>query len=237
MASRAKWRGSDTRAAAGAAARTRTGPVRSVLRFVAAVMATSGVLLLADAGLTLVWQEPISALLAGRQQAALADELPQSGPLAAGELSDAALRRLALDHEAAVGRGEAWGRIDLPSLGRDYVVVEGTDTASLRKGPGHYPDTSLPGQGGTVAIAGHRTTYLAPFRTLDRLEPGDEIVVEMPWARFTYAVEKTEIVPPTETEVVERVDHERLVLTACHPLYSAAERIVVFAALEDVTPA
>lgn len=237
MAAWANRRGSGRRAPAGTGTRHRTGPVRAVLRFVAAVMATSGVLLLADAGLTLVWQEPISALLAGRQQAALANDLPESPPLAPDELSDAALRRLAVDHEAAIGRGEAWGRVDLPTLGRDYVVVEGTDTTSLRKGPGHYPDTPLPGQGGTVAIAGHRTTYLAPFRTLDRLEPGDELVVEMPWASFTYAVEKSEIVPPTETDVIDRVDHERLVLTACHPLYSAAERIVVFAALEDVAPA
>jgi sortase A len=200
-------------------------------------MATSGILLLVDAGLTLVWQEPVSALLAGSQQAALADELPEPRRPVPAEPSDPVLRRLAADHEAATGQGEAWGRIVLPSLGREYVVVEGTDAGSLRKGPGHYPDTPLPGEGGTVAIAGHRTTYLAPFRTIDRLEPGDEIVVEMPWARFTYALEKTEIVAPTDTEVIDRVAHERLVLTACHPLYSATERIVAFAKLEDVAPA
>lgn len=113
-----------------------------------------------------------------------------------------------------------------------YVVVEGTDRATLRKGPGHYPDTPVPGQGGTVAIAGHRTTYLAPFRPLDKLRPGDAIVVRMPYGRFTYRVERTRIVPPTATWVTHRVAYDRLVLTACHPLYSAAQRIVVFARLE-----
>jgi len=217
---------------AGGGARRR--PLRSLLRFIAAVMAVSGTLLIADAAITLLWQEPISALLAGRQQAALAGELPPPVPAGPGRPSAADLRRMATEHERATGRGDAWGRIELPSPARDFVVVEGTDGASLRKGPGHYPDTPAPGEGGTVAIAGHRTTYLAPFRTLDRLEPGDEVAIEMPWGRFTYAVEKTEIVAPTDTEVIDRVDHERLVLTACHPLYSAAERIVVSAALEDV---
>ncbi len=214
--------------------RPRRGALRAALRFVAAVMATSGVLLLGDAAVTLVWQEPVSALLAGREQVALADDLALLGSVGTEQLSNADLRRLAAEHERAVGRGEAWGRIELPTLGRDYVVVEGTDETSLRKGPGHYPATPLPGTGGTVAIAGHRTTYLAPFRTVDGLDRGDEILVEMPWARFTYAVEKTKIVAPTETEVTDRVGHERLVLTACHPLYSAAERIVVFAELTDV---
>ena len=200
-------------------------------------MTTSGVLLLADAGITLLWQEPVSGVLAALQQSELEDELSALADGGAGSLSPAELRRLAQAHERRTDTGEAWGRIELPTVGRDYVVVEGTDEASLRKGPGHYPETTLPGQGGTVAVAGHRTTYLAPFRTIDRLERGDELVVEMPWARFTYAVEDQRIVPPTRTEVTDPVDHERLVLSACHPLYSAEQRIVVFAALRNVEPA
>jgi sortase A len=205
-------------------------------------MMTSGVLLLADAGLTLAWQEPVSAVIALVQQSELDDELEaQAATLLGGgeratdgELTDQELQRLAEEYEPETGA--AWGRIELPELDRDYVVVEGTDEASLRKGPGHYPETPNPGHGGTVAIAGHRTTYLAPFRTIDQLEEGDEIILEMPWARFTYAVEDQDIVEPTQTEVTDNVDHERLVLSACHPLYSAAQRIVVFAALEDVEP-
>lgn len=203
-------------------------------------MSTSGILLLADAGLTLVWQEPISALIATTQQSALASELdgqPAPATGAGQELGRAELARLAERYDERIESGEAWGRIEFPTLDREYVVVEGTDEGPLRKGPGHYPETSVPGQGDTVAIAGHRTTYLAPFRTIDQLEEGEEIVVEMPWARFTYAVEKQEIVEPTQTEVTRNVGHERLVLSACHPLYSAAQRIIVFAELRDVEPA
>jgi sortase A len=89
-----------------------------------------------------------------------------------------------------------------------------------------------------VGIAGHRTTYLAPFRTVDKLKRGDEIVLDMPYGRFSYAVEKTKLVDPTETSVVDRVPGaERLVLSACHPLYSASQRIIVFARLKTATPA
>ena len=107
----------------------------------------------------------------------------------------------------------------------------GTDTASLRKGPGIYDDVPFPGASGTTAIAGHRTTYRAPFRHIDKLQRGDVIVVEMPYGRFTYAVQETRIVPPNRLSVLRRVTYDRLVLSARHPLYSAAKRIVVFARL------
>ncbi len=95
----------------------------------------------------------------------------------------------------------------------------------------------MPGQRGTVAIAGHRTTYGAPFRKVDKLERGDRVILDMTYGRFTYKVEKTRIVKPEQTEVERRVGHDRLILTACHPLYSAAQRIVVFARLEGRGPA
>ena len=110
--------------------------------------------------------------------------------------------------------------------------MQGTGTADLRRGPGHYPDTPLPGQRGTVAIAGHRTTYGAPFHDVDDLRRGDAIVLSMPYGRFTYRVQRTRIVEPTATEVTDPVGYDRLVLSACHPLYSAAQRIIVFARLE-----
>jgi len=108
-------------------------------------------------------------------------------------------------------------------------VVEGTDVETLRKGPGHYPDTPLPGRRGTVAVAAHRTPHGAPFRTVDSLRRGQLVVMAMPYGRFTYRVEGTRIVPPTALWVKRRVDHDRLILSACHPLYSAEKRIVVFA--------
>jgi sortase A len=95
----------------------------------------------------------------------------------------------------------------------------------------------MPGQGGTVAIAGHRTTYLAPFRTIDKLRPGQPIVLDMPYARLTYTVERTQVVPPTALWITRRVPgRERLVLSACHPLYSASHRIVAFARLASIDP-
>lgn len=185
----------------------------------------SGALLVLDATVTLVWQEPISGAIASARQSALADRLPEDP---GGGSPAVAAARLA----EVTGRGDPLGRISMPTLGRSLVMVEGVGTAALRKGPGHYPDSSLPGQPGTVAVAGHRTTYLAPFRTIDRLERGEPIVLEMPYGRFVYRVEKTRIVPPSATEVTRDVGYDRLVLTACHPLYSAAKRIVVFARLE-----
>ncbi len=98
------------------------------------------------------------------------------------------------------------------------------------------PVRRCPASAGRSAIAGHRTTYGAPFRNIDKLRPRDEIVVVMPYGRFTYRVERTRIVPPTAVWVTQRVSYDRLILSACHPLYSAAKRIVVFAKLVKATP-
>jgi len=191
--------------------------VRSVLRFVGSVLIVSGALMLSDAGATLLWQEPVSWLVAEREQGQL-EEAFASPP-------KRVLARKPLP-------GDAIGRIAIPRLDREYFVIEGTETEDLRKGPGHYEDTPLPGERGTVAIAGHRTTYGAPFRTIDQLDPEDEITIEMPYGTFTYEVEKTKIVEPTELSVLRKVRYDRLILSACHPLYSAAQRIVVFAKLQ-----
>jgi sortase A len=134
-----------------------------------------------------------------------------------------------------VDAGDPIGRIRLRAAGIDDVMVEGTGTDDLRSGPGHYPDTPLPGQHGTVAVAGHRTTYGAPFRHLDAVHAGDRVELAMPYGTFTYRVERTRIVRPTDVWVTDRVGYDRLVLSACHPLYSAAQRIIVFARLERAT--
>jgi len=196
-------------------------------------MITSGLLMVTDALLTVAWQEPVSALLAGREQGRLDAQLAIAGRRATRERRrlgpDAPYARLAARHARRLRTGDAVGRIELPTLGRSYAVVEGTDVETLRKGPGHYPDTPLPGRRGTVAVAGHRTTHGAPFRTVDSLRRGQLVVMAMPYGRFTYRVEGTRIVPPTALWVKRRVDHDRLILSACHPLYSAEKRIVVFA--------
>jgi sortase A len=214
---------------------------RTLLRQLSTILILAGLLLLADVGLTLVWQEPVSALYADWRQDALADDLValREPDLAPAEVK--ALERLPLDTDRAAflaralerrtDAGDPVGRIRIPEVDLSKVIVEGTDGGSLRKGPGHYPETPLPGVRGTVAIAGHRTTYGAPFRDLDKLDKSDEIIVEMPYGRFVYGVERSQIVEPSATWVTKRVGHDRLVLTACHPKYSAAQRIVIFARL------
>jgi sortase A len=202
---------------------TTTAPrTRRTLRALSTVMIVAGVILLADAGVTLLWQEELeSAPLAPAEQRAL-ERMPD-------ERRRLAFRARAFDRR--VEPGDPMGRIVMPSIGVSEVFVEGTGTGDLRTGPGHYPATPLPGERGTVAIDGHRTTYGAPFRDIDDLDRGDRIELRMPYGRFVYRVERTRIVEPTETSVTDRVDHDRLVLSACHPLYSAAKRIIVFARL------
>jgi len=129
--------------------------------------------------------------------------------------------------------GSAYGVIQIPSIGVDVVVVEGTDHTSLKKGPGHYPDTADPWDGtGRVGIAGHRTTYLAPFYDLDRVAVGDAIVLLTEYGRFAYEVTDTSVIPSAGSGVVlEQTRRPTLVLTTCHPRFSSAERLIVEAAL------
>ncbi|HYH91500.1 MAG TPA: class E sortase [Solirubrobacteraceae bacterium] len=220
--------------------------MRRFLKPLSSVLLVVGALLLADAVTTLVWQEPLSAGYARLEQGRLDDRLAKLEGTEPTAVDRRVLSRLgSLDRRLAYASrvlnrrtddGQPLGRIRMPSIGVTSVIVAGTDTSSLRRGPGHYPDTPLPGAHGTVAIAGHRTTYGAPFRRLDKLSPGDRIEVSMPYGRFVYAVERRRIVPPSATWVTDRVGYDRLVLSACHPLYSAAKRIVVFARLVDTRP-
>jgi sortase A len=231
--------------------------VHRVLHVFSVALITAGLVILADVGLTLVWKEPLSTVYGSVQQGDAEDELAQlEQRFPSDELLDevadvgnvsekAELLADAFEREAKAGEGI--GRIAIPAIDLDIVVIEGTDTTSLQKGPGHYSPSengdlakqgdgsAFPGQGETIGIAGHRTTYLAPFRRIEEISKGDEVTLQMPYATFTYEVEKSEIVSPSEVEVVRNVGYERLVLTACHPLYSAAQRYVQFARLTDVS--
>jgi sortase A len=217
---------------------------RRVLRGISTVLIAAGLLMLIDAGLTIAWQEPVTAVLAKLRQNQLGDDLhklEQAGPT---RVEQRALDHLRTDRQrvAFLARslrrrlhpGAAAGRIRIRRIHASYVIVKGTDPASLRKGPGIYDHTPFPGARGTTGIAGHRTTYLAPFRHIDRLRPGDDIEVDMPYATFHYRVQRRQIVTPDSTWIIRRVAYDRLVLSACHPLYSAAKRIVVFARLASV---
>jgi len=220
--------------------------IRRLVRDISSVLILSGLLLVLDAGVTLVWQEPVTAAIGAIKQGEINHRfesyshapLSQADQLALDSMASISQRigYLARQEERQVSTGDAIGRIDIPKIGASFDVVQGTDTSSLQKGPGHYPTTALPGLGETVAIAGHRTTYLAPFRRINELRANDQIVLEMRYARFTYVVQKTQIVLPTALWVTNNVGYERLVLSACNPLYSAAQRIIVFARLSEVQP-
>ena len=220
--------------------------MRRLLRDISSVLIISGLLLVLDAGVTLVWQEPVTAVIAMVKRSQIDKRFLsfQSAPLsqldinALGSLRSmqARIRYLARREQRQVVTGAAIGRITISKIGASYDIVQGTDSASLEKGPGHYPATALPGLGQTMAIAGHRTTYLAPFRHIDALGQGDQILVKMPYARFTYVVQRRKIVLPTALWVLRNVGYDRLVLSACNPLYSAAQRIIVFARLQEVQP-
>ncbi len=229
------------------AARARLRRVRRFGHILSIALITAGLVVLADVGITLAYKEPLSSIYGSIKQGEAASQLSDleaKYPTRADRLAIARVkeskRRVAIlarrfAHQTSTG--DAIGRIIVPAMdGLNIVVVQGTDTASLEKGPGHYPETPFPGQGGTVGIAGHRTTYLAPFRHIDSMKPGDPITLEMPYAHFFYRVQKTAIVDPTDVGIVKKVGYERLVLSACNPLYSAAQRYIVFARLVRERP-
>jgi sortase A len=222
----------------------RSTRVRGLARFLSAILSASGLLMLADAAVTLVWQEPVTALIGLVQRSEINHHwlsygsaplsVPERRVLGAFGDRSARIAFLARREAAELHPGDAVGRMSIPSLGASFLVVQGTDGASLEKGPGHYTSTALPGLGRTVAIAGHRTTFLAPFRHLDALRPGVRIILAMPYARFVYVVQDHRIVAPSAWWITGNVGYDRLVLSACDPLFSAVRRLVVFARLRSV---
>ncbi len=220
--------------------------MRRALRSLSTVLIVAGGLLLMDAVATVVWQEPITALTTRITQDHLEEDLSRLQSATPTALEVRALQGLRTTRRrvAFLARrlartakpGSAVGRISLPTIGAGFVVVKGASAADLRKGPGIYEETPFPGAPGTTAIAGHRTTYLAPFRHVDDLRHGDPITLRMPYATLTYVVQDTKIVSPDDLAVIATARYDRLVLTACHPLFSASQRIVIFARLVRIVP-
>ncbi len=223
-------------------------PTRAgLMRALPIVLLVIGALLLVEGGLTVLWKEPFSALFAAQTQNALGDDLEKLERDSAA--ADAAARskkataryqaRRAVTLNRDTGVAKPIGRLRVDKIGLNEVVVQGTDEeVALKKGPGHYTETPLPGQRGnwTVGIAGHRTTYGAPFRNINKLKKGDDIVFAVPYGRFTYEVVQTKIVDASYTKAFVPKSDDRIVLTACHPLYSAAQRILVYGKLRTSAP-
>jgi sortase A len=205
-----------------------------------------GLVLLADAVITVAWEDPFTTIFTQRDQKALAKKLAaaesQALPASTLELvrrAESPAERMALiaAHERTTARpGDPLGRIYIPKTGKNFVFVSGTGVETLKKGPGHYWGTALPGEPGTVAIAGHRTTYGAPFHNLSKLRRGYAITLTMPYGRFAYSVQGSRSVSPAQVTVLRGRSYERLVLTTCDPIGSAAKRLVVFARLRQVIP-
>jgi sortase A len=153
------------------------------------------------------------------------------------------VRRLAVLYGSRLKAGDPIGRLRIPLIDLDRLVQQGVrdsgglepDRALLRNGPVHYGMTPLPGAGEPFAVAGHRTTYGAPFYELDRLRRGDRIFLDTPYARFRYEVAKSTVVLPDDVGVLRDRGYA-LVLTTCTPAYSASHRLIVWAVLEHATP-
>jgi sortase A len=212
----------------------------------ATTLATVGVVLLAETAVTLLWQEPLSHAYTAWQQAKLSDRLdeveaslrglPSPRTHGAGSAPELPFSERAEALAENTKAEDPLGRLRIPSLDVEQVLVEGVGSGSLTRGPGHYEDTSLPGEDGTVGIAGHRTTYSAPFRNIDKLGQGQTILLKMPYGRFAYRVTDSAVVPPDDVSVLAPAHHARLVLTSCNPVFSDAERIVVYARLTKASP-
>ncbi|MDE3069176.1 MAG: class E sortase [Acidobacteriota bacterium] len=232
--------------------RTRGGVASRAARAVSWLLIVLGVLALADAGVTMVWQEPLSALYATFQQEQLEGALAQLDAAAPSQIvaqrlaflhrEDARIAFLARNLEHSAPEGSAVGRIQIPRIGISFAVVNGTGTSDLEKGPGIYsrtvyPQSRFPGLGGVTAIAGHRTTFLAPFRQINELRAGNRIILTMPYASIAYTVQRTRIVRPEDVRAaLEPGGGTRLVLSACDPPFSAAYRMLIYASQASVTP-
>jgi sortase A len=221
--------------------------MRRALRLVGIVMVAAGVLALAWVLVVWQWQDPVTALYTKWQQHRLAGSYhrlveqyhPPKLPRKV-RFDPAAERRAILRAATAFRRqaheGQAIGRIVIGRLGLKMVLVNGTDADTLRKGPGRDPETYMPGQNRLVYIAGHRTTYLAPFSHIEEIHPGDVVRLEMPYATFVYRATHHRIVEATDLSVLRSPRHELLELQACHPRFFASHRYIVYAKLVRVEP-
>jgi sortase A len=205
----------------------------------------AGVVLLAWAFVVWQWNDPFTSLYTRWEQrqldaelAALVEDRERRAPATQGATADPATsiplearrsRRLAQE-------GDPIGRLRVPRLDLEMVMVNGTSSGTLKRGPGRHLRTFMPGEGHLVYIAGHRTTYGAPFAHIDRLKPGDPVILEMPYGTFRYTVTGHRIVDARDRSVLRSQGEDVVALQACHPRFFATQRYIVWAKLERVTP-
>jgi sortase A len=185
------------------------------------------------------WQDPFTAWYTHREQHKLSAEYNRDAAKFAAPPTtvsrrpypSAEIRRLARTYEQSLVIGAPVGRLQIKRIGLNMVVAQGTDHETLKKGPGHYEPSALPGGGQLIYIAGHRTTYLAPFSHIDDIRNGDFIVFQVPYGTFTYRAYHHYVVPSTALSVLETHGREILRLQACHPRFFATHRYLVDARL------
>jgi sortase A len=218
--------------------------MRRTARITGVVMMVAGLLTLAWAVVVWRWQDPFTALYThwqqGKLSASLEHEVAAYHPLRL-DRGDPAAERRAISSDARTFRseakiGQAIGRIVIGRIGLKMVLVNGTDDATLKKGPGRDTRSYMPGQNRLVYIAGHRTTYLAPFSHIDSIRDGDFVRLQMPYATFVYRAFMHRVVAANDMSVLRSPTHEVLELQACHPRFFATHRYIVYAALVSVLP-
>lgn len=219
---------------------------RKLVRRLGVVVTGVGLVLVAWGIVTWQWGDPVTGLYTSWEQRQLSEayeRLAESHepPSAGASVSTAArrreVRRTARRLRTVAEDGQPIGRLVIEELDLDMVIVNGTDAASLRKGPGRDPRTFMPGEGQLVYIAGHRTTFGAPFAHIERLERGDRVNLEMPYGRFVYTVTRSVIVPADDIGRLRSRGREEIALQACHPRFSAEERYIVYALPTHGVPA
>ena len=215
------------------------------VRITGTLLTIGGVLLLVWVVVVWRWQDPFTALYTTWKQHQLSSSYdrhaeaynpPPVKPGASLATTTAQIRAEAQRYRLESRRGQAIGRIRVPRLGLNMVLVDGTDHDSLKKGPGLDRRTYMPGEGQLVYIAGHRTTYLAPFAHIERLEPGDLVTLEVPYGAFTYRVFKHRVVGANDLAVLRSHGREVVELQACHPRFFASHRYIAYARLVRIEP-
>ena len=220
--------------------------VRRLSRIAGTILVVAGLGMLAWVLVVWRWQDPFTALYTHWKQHQLSQTYErrfsqyEPAQLRRNEVSISArtkvIAREARLYRIQSGRGQAIGRIRVPRLQLNMILVNGTDHDSLTKGPGRDRRTYMPGEGQLVYIAGHRTTYLAPFAHIERLQSGDAVTLEVPYATFRYRVFKHRIVGAHEMSVLRSHGVEVVELQACHPRFFASQRYIAYARLVRVEP-
>ena len=219
--------------------------MRRFIRALGTFMVLAGIGTLLWAFAVWRWEDPFTSLYTAWKQRGLEsafaerlrayppDRQPDDQPLVVDR------RQLRLDakrYRGTLERGDAIGRLRVPRIGLNVIVVNGTDANTLKKGPGRYLGSFVPGEGKLVYVAGHRTTYGAPFSHIDALRRGDRVMLEMPYATFVYVVTGHRIVAATELSVLKSRGRETLALQACHPRFFATERYIAYARPLRIVP-